>query len=1163
MKLLGKIFSMKLAAVGLFIYLVGIGMATMVESTYDIQTAKILVYNSLWFELLHVYLFICLIVNIIIHRMYERQKVAVLTFHLSFIIIILGAGVTRYFSFEGMMMVGEGKTSNILYANEPHISYSILENDKTVVNQTHKKYLSAVVNNNFSYTEKVSGRKIKIDYVDFHKGCVDSLVQNDTIKGSLLEVVSAGKKSNYISEGNYLSTGEVVLSYGVEPPIPGVFLTEENGKLMMNSKVLLRYLPMTQMVEYRQSGMTPPDSVYTTVPTDSLVPVELMSLYETNGGSFVIKGIIKNAAKKKIPTGKKNEGIDILTLKITDGSHSKIVDLEGGLGKIPTQEVFELNGLKYQFSYGSVLFKIPFEVLCRKFSLDTYPGSDLASSYSSDVTIIDGKYRKDAHIFMNHVLDYRGFRFFQSAYQLDNPATPENEQETHLSVNYDKLGTNITYLGYLLMGIGMFLTIFTPNGHISELLKKIDKSKAKRASGLTTIALLLSFNLAFGQDVQQIPTHSNEQIHNHSHDEHDHDHDGHDHNHEGHNHSHEAQANDAHQANPQPAKKAVFRIMSKEHAAKMAELLVQDYQGRVIPYQTMAQNLLIKIYGKNTYKDWDAVQVITSMHMYPDHWINEKMINVPSAVRDRLGLDKYVSFLDIYDEKTGEIKFFKEYEEAHQKMDAKKTEFDKKLIKFIERHQVIQSFFTWQYFRVVPIPNDAKHHWVAPFDMELTKVDSVWSYRTLQYLSDIHDASESNDYSKADNLLAELKAYQRQMSPTIVPTERHVKVEIMYNKMHIFKNVMYLYLIVGFVLLIISFIRILNEPTLKTERFFKKLSLPFVVIVVLTFLYHGTGLAMRWYISGHAPWSDGYEAVIFIAWATMIAGWIFSRKNHVVLPATAILAFCMIFITEMNLLDPQISPLEPVLKSYWLMIHVAIITSSYGFLGLGAILGLMNMFIYNFRTQKNGSRLTANVNELTYVSEITMEIGLFMLFVGTFLGGVWANESWGRYWGWDPKETWALVSVLVYSVLLHLRFIPKLSDKLTFNILSLWSYSAIIFTFLGVNFYLVGLHSYAQGDGLAEFPMWIFWTVFGFYVFTEKTAVNYKLYRYQAGDLSLKHFVRKFCVSTLILLFFVGVKMFFLDRAFSTETLMVFVKLTALVGITLVAMFAYSRFRIK
>jgi cytochrome c-type biogenesis protein CcsB len=268
------------------------------------------------------------------------------------------------------------------------------------------------------------------------------------------------------------------------------------------------------------------------------------------------------------------------------------------------------------------------------------------------------------------------------------------------------------------------------------------------------------------------------------------------------------------------------------------------------------------------------------------------------------------------------------------------------------------------------------------------------------------------------------------------------------------------------------------------------------------FLYHGYGLYMRWAISGHAPWSNGYEAVVFIAWASMLFGLLFSRKNAVVLAGTAILASLMIFVTEMNLMDPEITPLQPVLKSYWLMIHVAIITGSYGPLGISCILGIMNLLLYIVRNKKNGKIVTLNINELTYVSEMTMTIGVFMLTIGTFLGGIWANESWGRYWGWDPKETWALVAVLTYAVILHLRYIPTLKSKFIFNAVSMWGYSAVLFTFFGVNFYLVGLHSYAQGEGLGRIPNSLIMTVLAFVLFTILAAWRNKVYKRSLNETS-------------------------------------------------------------
>lgn len=180
------------------------------------------------------------------------------------------------------------------------------------------------------------------------------------------------------------------------------------------------------------------------------------------------------------------------------------------------------------------------------------------------------------------------------------------------------------------------------------------------------------------------------------------------------------------------------------------------------------------------------------------------------------------------------------------------------------------------------------------------------------------------------------------------------------------------------------------------------------------------------------------------------------------------------------------------------MIHVAVITGSYGFLGLSFVLGLLNLSLYLFRNSKNGIRTTHQIGQVTLVAEMTMTVGVFMLTIGTFLGGIWANESWGRYWGWDPKETWALVSILVYGVILHLRFIPGLKGKLTFNLVAFWGYSAIIFTYFGVNFMLVGLHSYAQGDGLASFPVWLKWTIVFFLLFS--FASIWRNYSYEKNN---------------------------------------------------------------
>jgi cytochrome c-type biogenesis protein CcsB len=216
--------------------------------------------------------------------------------------------------------------------------------------------------------------------------------------------------------------------------------------------------------------------------------------------------------------------------------------------------------------------------------------------------------------------------------------------------------------------------------------------------------------------------------------------------------------------------------------------------------------------------------------------------------------------------------------------------------------------------------------------------------------------------------------------------------------------------------------------------------------------------------------------MLYIGWATILAGLLFSRRSPVTLAATAILGGLILFVAHLNWLDPEITPLVPVLKSYWLMIHVAVITASYGFLGLGALLGFITLWLYIFRRGKNRMAMELAIRELTMINEMALIAGLAFLTVGNFLGGVWANESWGRYWGWDPKETWALVTILVYAAVVHLRFVKSFKGVFAFNVASLLAFSSVIMTYFGVNYYLSGMHSYAKGDPV-PIPSFVYYAI--------------------------------------------------------------------------------------
>jgi cytochrome c-type biogenesis protein CcsB len=183
-----------------------------------------------------------------------------------------------------------------------------------------------------------------------------------------------------------------------------------------------------------------------------------------------------------------------------------------------------------------------------------------------------------------------------------------------------------------------------------------------------------------------------------------------------------------------------------------------------------------------------------------------------------------------------------------------------------------------------------------------------------------------------------------------------------------------------------------------------------------------------------------------------------------------------LMVAHLSFMDPEITNLVPVLKSYWLTLHVSVITGSYGFLGLGAILGLITLILLSLSNDKNRDRIANTIDELTVINYKTLTLGLYFLTIGTFLGAVWANESWGRYWGWDPKETWSLITIIVYSIVIHSRMIPGMKDIFTFNLLSLFAFSTVLMTYFGVNYYLSGMHSYASGDPVPV-PSFVYITV--------------------------------------------------------------------------------------
>ncbi len=508
-----------------------------------------------------------------------------------------------------------------------------------------------------------------------------------------------------------------------------------------------------------------------------------------------------------------------------------------------------------------------------------------------------------------------------------------------------------------------------------------------------------------------------------------------------------------------------FNTVSEAHARAFGKLAVQDHRGRVKPVNTLCNEILRKIAKKESLYDMNAEQIILSMLNNPMEWEKKPIIQLPNhpqinaILGNKESLVSYVSFFNA----EGQYKLKDQIRNAQTMNPKDQGTFDKAIIKLDEKVNIVNMVFSGKMLRLFPQPNDATNTWLSPADLingeqsipQLDEVKSVF----LNYLQVLNEGIKTNNFGQADNLLSQFSNYQKSIGAAVYPSDSKISAELILNKLDFFGKLRNYYGLLALTILSVFLFVILKQSN-KRAKYTKYA----FYAMAAGFIFHTIGLALRWYVSGRAPWSNGYESMIYIGWTTMLAGTLFSRKSLGGLAATATLAATILLVAGMSWLDPEITPLVPVLKSYWLTIHVSLEAGSYGFLMLGAVIGMLNLLLMSLINEKNKSHITKAIKELTIISEITLLGGLFMVSIGTYLGGVWANESWGRYWGWDAKETWALVTILVYAFILHMRFIPGLQSIFAFNFASLFGFATVIMTYFGVNYYLSGLHSYAAGD---------------------------------------------------------------------------------------------------
>lgn len=1047
-KIAAVLFSTRLTAVLFLVFAAAMATGTWLDrfaETSPTPLTRELIYNAWWFEAIMGIFVINFVGNIFKYRLLRKEKWATLSLHLAFILILIGAFVTRYIGFEGVISIREGATENVMLSDETYVT-AFIDGDYKIDGVPQRRKvdpkkvrLSERLDNDFKITTDYNKKPVTITYKDFFKNAKEGLVPSDTGE-EYLKIVEAGDGTRH---EHWIKLGEVTdihnILFAINKPTPGAIniTYSEDGSYSLETPFEGSFLRMADQEEGR-------------VVKDSTQPLMLRSLYQLGGMSFVIPEPVTKGAYGIVPAPK-NEPTnqDALILEVASEGKTKTVELLGGKGSRPDPTLVEINDLKVYLTYGSKTHDLPFSITLNDFIADKYPGTEKGySAFRSKVTINDSdKEFFDYEIYMNHVLDHKGYRFFQSGFDPD-------EKGTILSVNHDWWGTWITYFGYFLLYFGLMAILFDKNTRFASLKNTLEKVKKKKSKLLLFLLVLFSAS-GFAQQDQLNPKHTK---------------------------ATKTQIDSVIKAN----------IASKDHAAKFAQLIIQD-NGRMKPINTFASELLRKVSKKNSYEGLDANQVFLSMTEFPSLWSQAPIIALKrgnDSIRHVVGVPddtKYISLLDLFDEKANYR--LEPYLEAATKK-TNPNQFEKDFIKAHENFYILNQALSGSILKIFPLPNNENNKWVSYPELNeanFTGMDSTVTRTILPiYFQSLREARKTGDYSEAEEILGGITKFQKKHGNQVMPSENKIKAEIIYNKVDLFNRLYKYFAVLGALMFMFIIMQIFTEA-----RMVNRVVSVFKYSIWVLFILMTLGLAVRWYISGHAPWSDAYESVIYVGWATVFFGLAFGRKSDLTVASTAFVASIILWAAHLNWLDPAIANLQPVLDSYWLMIHVAVIVASYGPFTLGMILAATSLLLMLMTTKKNFKRMDLNIKELTIITELSLTVGLVMLTIGNFLGGMWANESWGRYWGWDPKETWALISIMIYAFVIHMRLVPGLRGRWFFNVMALFAYASIMMTYFGVNFYLSGLHSYASGDAPAT-PTFVYYVVAFAFVLSMAAYFRYR-----------------------------------------------------------------------
>lgn len=562
-------------------------------------------------------------------------------------------------------------------------------------------------------------------------------------------------------------------------------------------------------------------------------------------------------------------------------------------------------------------------------------------------------------------------------------------QGTTLGVYHDPWGIGITYTGYALLFISLIATMASKKTRMRHLYRKALSLQGAKAWAVTALLAVSSF---------------------------------------------------ATSANAQEMVK-----IDGDIADDFGKICVL-YNSRITPINTVATSFVTKLCGKPTWDGLSSNQVFAGWIFDVPYWETVKMIEIKEKkAQELLGINgKWASFDDFWDSYNN-YKLDAPLKKAYKDGD---TKLQKQLRDADEKFNIIRMLYGGEMLKMFPYAGKQGHmQWFAPGqplgNLKLDEKELVFIKKSMDYLA---ESIITGDKARAEEIAKKIYSYQHVRGKAVVPTKFRIYTETFYNKTNAQRLPVMLYLTLSLLLAIVSTLSLNNGKQKKTRLVSSVLT--WVMLIHTTLL-----LALRWFVSGHLPMSNGYETMQFMAWATLIVTLVMQKRFLPVKqfgPLLSSFALLVAMITDGN---PQITQLMPVLQSPLLSVHVMVIMFSYALFGLTALIGLQGLIAHHRKQEEKEQQLAA-------LSQFLLYPAVALIAIGIFIGAIWANVSWGRYWSWDSKETWALITMLIYSAPLHAE-IKWLRKAQHMHIYMLLAFLSVLMTYFGVNYFLSGMHSYA------------------------------------------------------------------------------------------------------